>query len=298
MRIIRPYLMVALCLPAFASCGGGGGAGEITAPPSRPPLPATLANRLVFSSNRAGYSMWTVAPDGSGLVQLGLSGTLLDVAPDGKRIAFTSTQHVAVSDMDGRNWRSLTAGITGRHIAPRWSPDGSRILFWTDRDGNPEVYVMNADGTNPVNLTKNPAEDLEATWSPDGARIAFRSQRSGGGDIYVMRADGSEVTRLTQEAGQDANPRWSPDGTRIAFDGIRNSVSDVFVIGADGTGLTNLTRGTTQDAGPTWSPDGKMIAFVSFRDGNYEVYVMNADGTGVRNVTNNPAGDSDAVWAN
>src|SRR2546422_3055032 len=95
------------------------------------------------------------------------------------------------------------------------SPDGSKILFETNRDGNWEVYVMNADGSGPLNLSNNPAsEDPDWTapaWSPDGSKIAFRSDRDGNLEIYVMNADGSGVTRLTSAPGADWNPAWSPE---------------------------------------------------------------------------------------
>ncbi|UCC48931.1 MAG: PD40 domain-containing protein, partial [Gemmatimonadota bacterium] len=78
------------------------------------------------------------------------------------------------------------------------------------RDGNYEIYVMNADGSNPVRLTDNPAGDYEPAWSPDGTRIAFMSYRDGNYEIYVMEADGSNPARLTDNPAGDNHPAWSP----------------------------------------------------------------------------------------
>ena len=85
----------------------------------------------------------------------------------------------------------------GDDRAPVYSPDGSQILFDSTRDGNTEIYVMNADGGNQRRLTNDPGEDWGATWSPDGTFIAFNSDRGGPMDIWVMRADGTGLRRVT-----------------------------------------------------------------------------------------------------
>ena len=94
--------------------------------------------------------------------------------------------------------------------SPAWSPDGSRIAFMSDRDGNFEIYVMNADGSGPTRLTKNPESDAYPVWSADGSRIAFQSERDGNYEVYVMNADGSRQTNLTDNPAGDGNPTWSP----------------------------------------------------------------------------------------
>lgn len=86
----------------------------------------------------------------------------------------------------------------------------ARIAFSSDRDGNAEVYVMNADGTGQTNLTNNSAWDSRPAWSPDGTRIAFVSDRDGNREVYVMNADGSGQTRLTDNPAADGSPAWSP----------------------------------------------------------------------------------------
>lgn len=97
-------------------------------------------------------------------------------------------------------------------------PFNGKIAFASQRDGNSEIYTMNANGTSQVNISNNPAHDLHPSWSPDGTRIAFQSTRDGDSEIYVMNADGSNQTRLTFNSVGDSDPAWSPDGTKIVFD--------------------------------------------------------------------------------
>ncbi len=180
--------------------------------------------------------------------------------------------------------------------APIISP--GRIAFSSDRDGNMEIYVMNADGSGLTNLTNDAANDINPAWSPDGRQIAFASNRDGNYEIYVMNADGSWKTFLTDTEGNDYCPTWSPDGGRIAFFSDRDDNMEIYVMNADGSGLINLTNDPASDIHPAWSPDGGRIAFVSYRDDNFEIYVMNADGSGlVTNLTNNDAADQHPIWS-
>jgi tricorn protease-like protein len=171
------------------------------------------------------------------------------------------------------------------------------IAFRSDRDGNYEVYVMDADGSNPVRLTNSVDVDKDPAWSPDGTRIAFASDRDGNSEVYVMNADGSNPINLTNSAGADWDPAWSPDGTRIAFASFRDGNNEVYVMDADGSNPVRLTNSVGADKDPAWSPDGTRIAFLSTRDGNYEVYVMNADGSNPINLTNSVGADKDPAWS-
>src|SRR5262245_3571660 len=105
-----------------------------------------------------------------------------------------------------------------------------RIAFDANRDGNSEIYTMNADGSNQVRLTTSFADDGGATWSPDGARIAFESRRDGNPNIYVMNANGSNQIPLTTGFADDGGPAWSPDGRRIAFHSTRDGNAEIYVM--------------------------------------------------------------------
>ena len=171
------------------------------------------------------------------------------------------------------------------------------IAFVSDRDGNDEIYVRNADGSNIRQLTDDPALDGHPSWSPDGRRISFDSNRDDNFEIYAMNADGSSLTRLTENSARDFGPAWSPDGRQIAFASDRDGDFEIYVMNADGSDIRPLTDHADTDFEPAWSPDGSRIVFVSDRDGDFDIYVMNADGSDIRRFTDNTDFDSEPAWS-
>ena len=139
-----------------------------------------------------------------------------------------------------------------------------KVVFTSGRDVNYEVYSMNTNGSNPLNLSSNPAADMFPSFAPTGDLIAFTSFRDAGdGEIYVMNADGSDQTRLTTSPGTDTQPTWSPDGQRIAFRTDRDGDWEIYVMDADGSNQTNVSDTPGIDDAPAWSPDGGRILFES-----------------------------------
>ncbi len=229
-----------------------------------------------------------------------------------------------LDDIEGKvaSLEAAVAGLTGQtrltdnsadDYVPSYSPDGRHIAFTSYRDGNGEIYVMNADGSGQTRLTDNSATDGGPSWSPDGRRIAFHSNRDGNWEIYVMNADGSGQARLTDNSAIDYVPSYSPDGRRIAFHSNRDDpdrndddfIFGIYVMNADGSGQTRLTDNSAIDGAPSWSPDGRRIAFHSDRDDpdrsdDYRIagiYVMNADGSGQTRLTDNSATDASPSWS-
>jgi 7,8-dihydropterin-6-yl-methyl-4-(beta-D-ribofuranosyl)aminobenzene 5'-phosphate synthase len=140
-------------------------------------------------------------------------------------------------------------------MKPSWSPDGTRIAFNSKRDGNWELYVMNADGTGLHRLTDSPEWELFPAWSPDGRMIAFRSGRAGvfEGDIHVIRPDGTDERRVTTDAGMEEDPVWSPDGRHIAFQSMKEGTFDIYIVDRDGGNWVKLTQDPAHDYWPTWA---------------------------------------------
>ena len=160
-------------------------------------------------------------------------------------------------------------------------------LSYGSNIGNEEIYVMSADGTNQINLTRHPKADRHPTWSPDGTKIAFTSDRDGDREIYVMKASGGRPIQLTENlVPWDRAAAWSPDGKRIAFTSGRDGDFDIYVMDADGSDPIQLTHNLlAMDDHAAWSPDGERIAFTSNREGEFDIYVMDADGSNPVNLT-------------
>ena len=178
-----------------------------------------------------------------------------------------------------------------------WSPDGTRIAFLSYRDGNEEIYVCNADGGEPVNLTTSRANENHPSWSPDGTKIAFDSDRDGNWEVYVMGADGSNAVSLTDNEAVDVWPSWSPDGGRIAFFTNRDGNYEIYAMDADGGNPVNLTKHDSIDVEPSWSPGGSRIAFRSDRGADgIGVYVLDLESSGVAQLTEH-GGIGSSIWS-
>lgn len=173
-----------------------------------------------------------------------------------------------------------------------------KIAFASNRDGNSEIYVINADGSNPIRLTTDAAEDYAPAWSPDGTRIAFVSRRDGNDEIYLMNADGSAQTRVTTETLEDIEPAFSPDGTKLSFASRRDGDFELFIYDLTTFITTQLTINTFSDNRPSWSPDSLQIAFTSNRDGDSEIFTMSATaGAAATQRTANTVIDIEPAWS-
>lgn len=176
-----------------------------------------------------------------------------------------------------------------------------KITFASDRDGNREIYIVDADGSGMTRLTNNPSrENGNPVSSPDGKRIAFESRRGNTTDIFIMYTDGTEQTNLTklEEWGWARFPTWSPDGKRIAF------VEDaqIMILSLDDRSEAALAPGLQELFTPKWSPDGEGVAFIAQEEvvngePNFGLYVINVDGTGLKRLSGDARQNSHPVWS-
>lgn len=202
-------------------------------------------------------------------------------------------------------WWPLTSG-EAQDLAPAWSPDGSRLAFSSDRDGNHEIYVMDADGASMERLTDHPAWDSGPTWAPnDGgpARIAFDSERVDQSVLFAVELGSGRLVQLTDAGVQDGEPDWSPDGRWIAFNSQRGGDLGLYVVDVENGDVRRLSAGLALDSWPAWSPDGRSIAFSRGNpQGDMDIYVVGADGTGERRILDGnptaccPSWSPDGEW--
>ncbi len=186
---------------------------------------------------------------------------------------------------------------------PTPSPDGTRLLYIMTILGKEQFFIMNIDGTAPVQVTRDDADHEDPAWSPDGKTIAFTYIKGDLEAISTINIDGSGLQQLTPKNVRGIHPNWSPDGSKLAYctdDDLappRKNDSDIIVIDmATRQPKTLITGGV--NTYPAWSPDGKRIAFRRMvGETNSEVFVANADGTDAHNITNHPAFDGWPSWS-
>ena len=275
------------------------------------------AGTIVFSSDVGGLpQLYTMSTDGSGMAPLTSTPDTVDFWPewsaDRTKVVFSrvllseeDNTEIFVVNRDGSGLRRLTTdAAVDNH--PTWTPDGSRIIFDSNRnDPSPatcrstdlcryDLFTIDADGTNLRQLTTSTGADSHPKVSPDGTRVAFTSNRSGANAVWTMSIDGSGLRQLTPNSMIGGLPNWSPDGKRIIFENNSCSFptcaeSDLFTMKATtGSVITQLTRNFGNNVDADYSPDGKFIIFqhsdsVSTKT---DVYITWEDGSHITNITN------------
>jgi Tol biopolymer transport system component len=214
----------------------------------------------------------------------------------------------------GRQWAPATTEEVATHPVevlrmpgvenayPRWSPDGRRILFQSNRTGRWQLYVMDRDGSNERRLTDDGFDDNLPDLSPDGTRVAFVSNRNGDQDVWVMAMDGGGLRNLTRDPGFDIHPYWAPDGKSVLFNSNRRAADnyDVYRVSLDGEDLERLTDSDDEETCARLSPDGKRIVLLvgeRTRDGNDEVYSLDSHGEQRRNLSRTPVAEGWPAWS-
>ena len=260
--------LVVFILSFLTSCGvSGPGRGEVT------PIVLATPQPVATETSAGGTGCQKIAL----VIADGVNSEIYTVCPDGSQL--TNLTEVVASDTD-----------------PAWSPDGKRIAFTSNRDGSSQVYVMDADGKYPMELTSDYLND-KPVWLPDGERIAFRTYD--GVDQWwwrIVDLTSFEITELSPPSYDPffQTPAWSPDGSQLAYMSLveqqerNDGSSQLHVKVLPNRSDTAVTNDVWENVNPIWSTDGERIAFFSERDGTYNLfalYVINVDGSGLERVT-------------
>ncbi len=264
-----------------------------------------VEGKIAFMSQRGDDEDWTISimhSDGAGRFEL-TEGTKPTWLPDGRTIGFVHRDDVWTIDSDGTNLARITKSRPDDGIASAaWSPNGRKIAYYGRLGAVWDIFVMDADGKNPKNLTRDPRYHGTPSWSPYGNRITFMTLTlvniqlvvKTDTDIMVMGANGGEIMNVTNRPlAKNSDPSWSPNGKKIAYSaspkpGLWLPPRNIHLINVDGTDPAALTPQDrwAYEWNPTWSPDSNMLAFrKQSPDGWTDIYIINADGSNLRNIT-------------
>jgi Tol biopolymer transport system component len=257
--------------------------------------------------------VWSIDPDSREERKLVEYAFNPDYSPDGKRIAVDASwagpRRIWAVDLLGHNPQQLTSDSSegNWHVRPRWSPDGTRIVFQNIERTKFDVRVCDLGSGRSFWVTNDAVPDLNPVWSPSGRFIYFSSYRGGGINIWraALLPDGSffgPPQQMTIGAGQDVEIAISPDGRRLAFSILRQN-ADIWRLPVDPT--TGKPTGepqevittTREDSRGAWSPDGTTIAFNSDRTGEMNIWLHSIEAGSSRQLTRGPGGDYQANWS-
>jgi Tol biopolymer transport system component len=213
------------------------------------------------------YSMSAEGGDPKAITSPDMRAQFPSWSSDGRLIVFhggtelrnNAALEIYVMRSNGTEIRKLTSNNV-EDTRPDWSPDGRRIAYTSNRSGSNQIHVMNADGSNDVQITTGAGgvHNRAPDWSPSGDKIVFVSTRDGRAQIYVMNADGTGQTRLSDGGEDEADPEWSADGKQIVFDRDvaleKKKVPQLYIMNADGSNPVPLTRLPSSSSHAAWSP--------------------------------------------
>lgn len=194
--------------------------------------------------------------------------------------------------------QEVLGDFPGMTFAPRFSPDGRRVVMSLSQNGNSDIHVLNLGERGSQKLTNSPGIDTAPSFSPDGSQIAFESDRGGTQQLYVMSASGGNQRRISFGDGRYASPVWSPRGDLIAFIKMHKGQFYLGVMKPDGTGERLITNAYHLE-GPTWAPNGRVIAYFKETSGNNrsaKLYSIDLTGHNERQLKTNGDG-SDPAWS-
>lgn len=258
-------------------------------------------DKIIFYTYRhdpKGAELYTISPDGTDLERLtdtyhnewwsdfSPTDSVIYMSSDyGKTERFGGSEIFALRENGDFRRITYDADTTSFNIYPRVSPDGKQLLYCSNclgKDVDSEVYLIQVNGEDPINLTNHPAKDRYGSWSPDGSKILFESNRSGTFQLYTMELATKQITQLTHNTDyNNITGGWSINN-EIVFTSDRDGDYELFVMDSDGSKQTQITFNNEKDVLPNWSLDGSRIVFSSYRFGKKDkgdIFLINRDGT-------------------
>ena len=188
----------------------------------------------------------------------------------------------------------------------RLTPDGTAVLFATDRGRGPDsptglrsydLYRLELDTGEQTHLLGSRTYNSSPTLSPDGSTLAFNSDASGASHIYLAGPDASSPQQVTDENAANSGPDWSPDGTQIIYSTYVDDNRDIWIMNADGSDRRPLIEGPANELSGAWSPDGAQIAFHSDREGSRDIFLFDVASGEITQLTSGPADDGYPTWS-
>ncbi|MFC2086149.1 DPP IV N-terminal domain-containing protein [Bacteroidota bacterium] len=200
---------------------------------------------------------------------------------DGNSVVFYDGENEPLWDIfygssEGGEMTNLT-NDQAANMAPKFSPDGTKIVFARNIDGNHDIWTMQTDGSGLTQISFDESSDNFPCFSPDGQKIAFASNRSGNFDIWIKDLVNEELNQITTDPGNEYTPCWSPDGNHLAYINDKSGYFDIYIISLADSNLVQFTSNSADDMYPSWSPDGTKIAYSSNVSGNDDIWVKEVD---------------------
>ncbi|MCP4682947.1 MAG: Tol-Pal system beta propeller repeat protein TolB [Desulfobacterales bacterium] len=222
------------------------------------------------------------------------------------KLAFVGTgsghKEIYTCDYDGHNVKQITKDKSIA-LLPRWSPDGTKMVFNSYKDGGPKLYMKKLKSKTVRQISGRSGLNIGASWAPSGKELALTLSDKGNPDLFLIKLNGKVKRQLTSHWGIDVAPNFSPDGTKIVFVSRRSGAPQIYIM--------DLIHGTTErltyadkdksfksryNTSPCWSSRGR-IAFVSMDDGYFNIWSIDPEGRALRRMTENQGNNEDPSWS-